>query len=359
MDTPRFDGLSRAIGRTTSRRQALAVLVGTAVGTVLPGLVRRPSPVWAAPDARPTGSNAAISCNNLNIVAADNCTDLSLYLYQCGVVCPGETTGHPTWSGCTTFDCQPVPTYGPIYADEPIFDRYCFSRHVTVTWQVNMNDSATLTVIPPVACCQSQCNDEIARWEGEVRAHEDARRNRNWEIVAQADADWADRIITGCGPDPSTARNALRLNGLTAISQTADWIQQSVHDFYPPDASPVDCLKCTPGTSQNWCENGTCRTCNGNVCPTATGFGGCCPPSDPYCCEESCCYPPYSICCGGGSSACCPPSHPYCVWDPYYGVICGRNPAGARAADVRVGAGDRTGEAGPRFVRALVAPKHK
>jgi hypothetical protein len=26
---------------------------------------------------------------------------------------------------------------------------------------------------------------------------------------------------------------------------------------------------------------------------------------------------------------------------------------------VRVGAGDRTGEAGPRFVRALVAPKHK
>jgi hypothetical protein len=204
-------------------------------------------------------------------------------------------------------------------------------------------------VFGPPACCQGQCDAEINRWEQDVRAHETARRDRGWEVVAQADASWRDRPFSRCASDQLLARKALSTAVRQAIFDTAAWIEQSVHGFDPPSGPPVDCSRCAPSTAQNWCENGTCRTCNGNRCPTATGWDGCCPPSNPNCCERSCCRDPYSICCGGGTNACCPPSHPYCKWDPYYGVICGRYPsASAAPADQR----------GPQFVRAYVAPKN-
>jgi hypothetical protein len=315
MDTNSFEGLTRAVGRTTSRREALAILAGAAVAAVLPDLVGRSSTARAAEAGRATAAGA-ISCNDLNIVASADCTDLALYIIQCGVVCP-DGDRKRNWSGCTSFDASPVPSYGEVTLYEGLFSPWCARQTVSINWRVDLNDSTSITMIPPPACCQAECNAEIARWEGAVRVHEQGHRDYNWGLIAQANADWAGKIITGCGETQSDARNALRLAVHNRIWQAADEIQQASLAYEPADpGDPVNCLKCNPGGACSSCVNGSCRTCNGQCCPTPSSPANCCGPGwtccgsgrgccDPgwHCCSDWGCCRNDSYCCEGGS--CC------------------------------------------------------
>src|SRR4051794_11150251 len=95
MQSSDFDAIARSLGRTTSRRQALILLLTGAATATAAGLVD-PRPAHAATTA---AAASTFTCSSTNRMST-SCTDLSAYVAQCGVLCPGGQR-LPGKGGCT------------------------------------------------------------------------------------------------------------------------------------------------------------------------------------------------------------------------------------------------------------------
>lgn len=354
----RFDELARAAGRATSRRRALAILAAGAAAVAVPTFFRRSAAASTTGASQPAAA-AALACQESNFIAPSSYDELESYAFQCGIRCPfGNFV--PGAIGCTQISYAPdPPVLGTIsWSQGPFGDGWCASRPVTVNWRVYFNGYTSLKLIPWNACCQAECEAELNGWMNDTDVHEQAHVDRQSEVIARANVDWINRVVSGCGTDRAAALKQLAINISADIRAANDAIDLTIASDPEPYSGPrPDRATCTSAMPGARCVNGTCQMCVGQTCPQAVGWNQCCPPSDPHCCEQSCCPEPYSVCCGGGTNACCTTDHPVCVWDPDFGVICGR--AGARVGAAKDGARLGAGKDGPDFVPARINPKHK
>jgi hypothetical protein len=311
MDAPRFDSLVRTVGQTTSRRRALAVLAGGLVGLTVPGLaradVRAPAAGAAPPLAVPSRARQAFACRGDNTITVP-CTEVENYIKQCGWLGPFGTRVHDAY-GITLFNFI-APIEGPVstYRHPSNPNLYCAERVVRVPWSITRNTSGTVLLQPENVCCADRCRAALDPWTNIIVQHEADHRSKNVQLIAEMNAKWAaiTEPFVECAGSVIQALQQLnaRITRLVEADK-AEVVRRSQEHELPPGPPCQDCQSTTnacqlcTGDCFDICSPGTC-------CPTARGFGGCCPTSDPNCCERSCCPPAYSVCCGRGSDACCP-----------------------------------------------------
>jgi hypothetical protein len=326
MEAARFDALSRAASRATSRRRALAILAGGAAAVVLPGVFRRRAEAAAAPGPERPAAAAAPFCQESNLIAPRSYEEMAEYIIDCGIRCP-DGSWIPRAFGCSQIDFRPdPPVRGPItWSEDPLGGGVCASQPVTVNWRVLYNTFTALHVVGWNACCRAECDAELERWMFETYVHEQAHVDRQSELIARANVEWTDHVVSACGPDRTSAAKELGLRITRQVQ--ADWnsILETIGSDPEPYIGPKPAREpCVLGGECGTCVDGRCRMCEGQCCPPAVHFDKCCP-TGMYCCGVGCCFNSESCCAHlpGGQDRCCPAGsvcvdvggpHPWCEW---------------------------------------------
>jgi hypothetical protein len=345
-----FDALSRAAGRTASRRRALALIAGTAAAAfTVPQFLRKPASAGTGGTGGGTKAGSgrvgtqSFECSMTNFPVLDRCEDLNEYGRVCGSVCPdGQVL--PYSLGCTYIAFHPEITRQsfPETWEDPLRGEMCARQFVTVNWKIDLLSSAvTHPIIRTPACCQDACDDTVRTWVEAAEKHEEGHRIAYQSIIAQGNVEWTDKVVMACGgTTPESAKIALRAKVGRQIDADYRSMRQQLdalpEPFIPPEP---DCGKCQPKPSKcSQCVDNTCQGCaSGRVCCETVPFlccdqGWTCCPDPANQGQDGCCLPGHVCCAFDDGGGCCPSEAPFCYIHPIFGPACSDRPVDARAA---------------------------